>query len=505
MPVTPRDAATVVLTRPGPHGLEVLLTRRPESMAFAAGLHVFPGGALDPVDRDPALAARSALAPAAAAAALGDGRPGDEALAFYIAGVRELFEEAGVLLAEGAGGAEPSAPREALACRTEVAKGRLPWDELCRRFDLRLRCDLLVYLGRWITPASMPRRFDTRFFAAPLPPGQHAHALMGEVETLEWMTPREALEALRAGSVKMWLPTSTTLHHLADARDFDEIRTSLAGGSAGEVASEPLSPLVSRVRAPNPGLLTGPGTNAYVVGGDEAAIIDPAVQDEPFLAALEAGAREGRARIACVLLTHVHPDHVGGSEELADRHGTEVLCGPGGAGYLPFPARELRDGETIRLPGATLTALHTPGHAPEHLCFILEEERALFSGDTIVGEGTVMITPPDGDMGAYMDSLRRLQALAPRRIYPGHHGVIGDPARAIAALIAHREERVRKVLRALGPRPRSLDELLREVYDDVAANLHPFARGTLEAILLMLEKEGRATRHGALWVGGANR
>ncbi len=497
MPAIPRDAATIVLTRPGSDALEILLTQRPATMKFAAGLHVFPGGAVDREDHDVDLVRRSVLTPDEARAAFGEARPGVECLAFYLAAVREMFEEAGVLLAERTEGRAIDA--ELLDLREAVARGDLPWREFCARFDLRLRTDLLVYLCRWITPTSLPRRFDTRFFAAPLPEGQKASGDDREVERLAWMPPRAALDAMASGQIQMWLPTSTTLQHLADARDFAEIRSGLAGGAPGAVTLEDHSALVRRVLCPNPGVLTGPGTNTYLVGHREIAVIDPGVQDDTLLDTIEETVRALDGKISCILLTHIHPDHIGGAEDLGDRNQAPILCGPGGSSYLPFEARELADGEVIELDGATLVAHHMPGHATEHVCYRLNEEQAVFSGDLIVGQGTVMIAPPDGDMKLYLRSLRALDALGPGRIYPGHHPPIENPQAQIASLITHRNERTEKVVRALREEPRELDDLLVEVYDDVGEELLPFARGSLEATLLMLEEENRARRRGHRW------
>lgn len=273
-----------------------------------------------------------------------------------------------------------------------------------------------------------------------------------------------------------------------------------------------LSPLVRRLVAPNPSLMTGPGTNTYLVGAGEVTVIDPGPDDEVHLGAVLDALERGPAgpeRIAAILLTHGHPDHAPGAGPLAQRTGAPVLAHTGsladarsGGGAAPQrPDGPLRDGEVLTGPGFGLEVLHTPGHASDHLCFLLREERALFSGDLIMSGSTVVIAPPDGDMAAYMRSLERLTQRHIARIYPGHGEVIETPAALIEEYIQHRRMREQQVLDALRDGPSTIAGLVPRIYADVPAALHPLAARSVHAHLIKLEAEGRVsgTDQESLW------
>src|SRR5262245_37590324 len=202
-----------------------------------------------------------------------------------------------------------------------------------------------------------------------------------------------------------------------------------------------LSPMVRRVLAPNPGVMTGPGTNTYLVGIDEVAVIDPGIDDAGHLDAIVGC---GGDRIRWILCTHTHPDHSPGAAGLKARTGATVLA---------FASRDglevdetIAEGFRIEATEFRLTALHTPGHASNHLCYLLEEERLLFSGDHIMQGSTVVIAPPDGDMAAYLESLERLKKLRLRAIAPGHGHLIEEPRAVIDGYIDHRLDREHQVL-----------------------------------------------------------
>jgi len=249
-----------------------------------------------------------------------------------------------------------------------------------------------------------------------------------------------------------------------------------------------LSPLVRRICADNPGIMTGPGTNTYLIGVDEIAVIDPGPDDA---AHLDAVAGCGGDRIRWILLTHTHPDHGPGAAGLKERTGAEILA---------FESRDgveadgtLADGDKIEGTEWRLTAVHTPGHASNHLCYFLEEERALFTGDHIMEGSTVVIRPPDGDMAQYLESLARVRSLRPAVLHPAHGHPIEQPNQVIDWYVAHREEREAAILSALTDLgSASIDELVATVYTDVDEERHPIARHTVFAHLRKLRDEGQA-------------
>jgi len=251
-----------------------------------------------------------------------------------------------------------------------------------------------------------------------------------------------------------------------------------------------LGKLVRRVLCGNPGMMTGPGTNTYLVGIDEVAVIDPGPADDEHLDAVAAA---GSGEIRWILCTHTHGDHSPGAAGLKERTGAEILSFEDRDGLVCD--RFLGDGDTVEGTEFTLRAIHTPGHASNHLCFLLERERLLFSGDHVMDGSTVVITPTDGDMGQYLESIQRLQAWSPRlrTIAPAHGHLIDDPAAKLADYLSHRLEREAQVLSALrgaGTGGADTADLVRTIYVDVPELLHPVARFSVWAHLRKLADDG---------------
>lgn len=283
-------------------------------------------------------------------------------------------------------------------------------------------------------------------------------------------------------------------------------------------AAEAVAPRVRRIVAPNPSPMTFTGTATYLVGEAEAAVIDPGPDDPAHRAAILAAL--GGARVAAILVTHTHRDHSAGAPALAAATGAPLLgFGPHGAGMDPAmaalaaaggigggegadhdfrPDRRLGEGDAVAGEGWRLTALHTPGHVSTHLAFALEGTGVLFTGDVVMGWATTMVSPPDGDMAAFLATLRRLRGRADRLYLPGHGAPVRDPAAMLDWQLAHRAGREAQILAALGAGPATVAELVPRLYAAVDPALWPAAGRSVLAHLLALAQEGRVESEGGL-------
>lgn len=268
-------------------------------------------------------------------------------------------------------------------------------------------------------------------------------------------------------------------------------------------AAVPLSTRVTRVLAPNPGFMTGPGTNSYLIGCREIAVLDPGPALSGHVEALLAAAAGLGGSIRWIVLTHTHQDHAPAAIELQARTGASIL---GQAPLAGDPAqatlrvdRQLAHGDRLETPEFSLRALHTPGHVGNHLCYLLEQEQLLFSGDHLINGSTVVIVPPSGNMADYIRSLEMLGHEAIDSIAPGHGDTISNARALIQYTIHHRLAREAKVLGKLIPEPQSLVELVPQVYDDVSPTLHAVAQYSLHAHLIKLRDEGRVVEEMAGW------
>jgi 8-oxo-dGTP pyrophosphatase MutT (NUDIX family) len=380
------------------------MTHRPTTMAFGPGLHVFPGGAIDPGDGGAALVARSVLDPVACATAWAGDLGPDLAVAHAVAAIRELYEEAGVLLATRRDGSGLAAGEvwAAVAAAT-------PLEDLAERHDLVLRTDRLVPLSHWVTPpAGGGRRYDTRFYVAALPAGAGVVTDSGEVTAHEWITPSDALDAWAAGRIALWQPTSTTLRQLLGARGIEDVRRHLAPQApSAEPVLQHVGDAVIRLRMTGAGGIPGLAVNTYLVGRRRMVVVDPGDPGEAAIDAILAVAAARGAVIVAVALTAPVADHAAGALMLAER--------------VDVPVLELQDGDEVSLGDVALRVIATPGTHPSHLALDVPELGLILVGD-IDGPGPARGIP-DGacrDEAALDRSRERLRGFAAARRLPAH-------------------------------------------------------------------------------------
>jgi ribonuclease/clavin/mitogillin len=477
------QAASVLLAR-GPGSPEVFVVARAAMLRFLGGFLAFPGGKVHSNDHD-----------------LARTTPG--LTAQHVAAVRELFEEVGVLLARDAAGAYPTA-EELAPLRRELMAEQMTFNDLLAEQKLHLRPDDLTFAGLLVTPPFSPFRFDTAFFVAVLPPRQTAEVWPGELTDGAWRSAERVLADWNAGDNLVSPPTVALLQAIR-GRPVEELpqrlRPLLDELAAGAIHPIWFSPGVQMIPLFSEGLPPSTHTNAYLVGNDLAYLLDPGASD-----AAEQGrlfdVLDGR-HLRGVVLTHHHPDHVGAAAACAKRYGVPLLAHPRTAEALHGRIEVqqfVHDGDCLDLGTAPdgkgrwhLQAIHTPGHAPGHLSFWEPHYRLIFVGDMISMLSSVLIPPPpEGDLAVYLDSLRRLQALPARLLLPAHGSPSARPAFVLEEALNHRREREEQLLQALSAGPRTVHELVMELYRGLPAELMRFAEMQVRAGLHKLRGEGRA-------------
>jgi glyoxylase-like metal-dependent hydrolase (beta-lactamase superfamily II)/8-oxo-dGTP pyrophosphatase MutT (NUDIX family) len=483
---TPKDAAAVILLRHNtdPGNPEVFLAKRSRKLAFLGGYHAFPGGQFDASDNETRVENCS---------------DGETRVAISCA-ARELFEETQVLVARGG---ETLTQGQRASLLDDLQSGRMSWPALLQHYNLHLDANDFTYVGRWVTPPFSARRFDTWFFLVESPAKQQAAIEAdAELEFGDWISAAAAHERWRRSEILAVPPVIHALKVLSEgvADRAKMVERFLASPNAHR---EPVRRIEFRpnyicfpVRTPTKPPATH--TNCYLIyNSNELLVMDPGSPYEDEQAALASCVEdllsEGR-KLREIVLTHVHPDHVGGVNAFRKHFGEHTVVAAHHLTAEPLAEsvrvdRFIEDDGLLALNGTPqiqLRAMHTPGHARGHLCFYEERTGTLISGDNIVGLGSVLIDPPEGNMSAYLNSLERMRSLPNLSVIFGGHGpAMANPYEKIDEYISHRLDRERKILEAVRQGAATAKEIVAVVYTDVSPKAHAMAE---RAVLAHLEK-----------------
>lgn len=502
------QTAGVLVTRGEGDDFELLWARRPAKAKPLGGFWSFVVGRVEtvdaesPTDQPPTDMIESGVAACA---------------------LRELLEETGLLvlrdgLVRSWRDDEPSPFSSWQEYRRDLEQDAAHFSSDLREAGLVLGTSRLAYMGEWTTPKWLPRSFHTAFFQLHLSKREAneiglddlpQYANHHEMARAEWVTPSTALARWRRGRAML----TTPLRLLIECLDQQRARVeSPCLAPASHDLDGPIEILEDIALLPIPTATLPPAThtNIYVVGADELLVVDPGSSKQaslsPLFRDLDQRVLDG-ATVRAVLLTHHHADHIGGARAVAERYDAQIWAHRLTADALDTmsPDRRLRDGESIRLStddSDVIICLHTPGHAPGHMCLYHRKSESMIVGDLVASEGTIVIDPPDGHMGSYMESLERVLDLGPRRLLPAHGMPIADASAHLRYYVEHRMARERSVLEALRQSEgemRPLD-LVPYVYDDIPKHIWPLAARSLEAHLIHLVEEDYANTDGeAYW------
>jgi ribonuclease/clavin/mitogillin len=484
----PKDAAAVILLRQNtnPDSPEVFWMKRSEKLAFLGGYYAFAGGQIDEGDAQVDVA----------------NSPDAETSAMISGAARELFEELGVLVVRGG---ELLTKGQRVSLLDDLESRRMTWPDLLKHYNLHLDATDFTFVGRWVTPPFSPRRFNTWFFLVNCPDKQDPQIVSTEHASGEWIAAKDAVDRWLNHEVTMVPPTLHALNTLAAGLTSDLVDRFLA---VQQAHAEPVRRIEFRpnyisfpVRTPTRPPATH--TNCYLIySSKEILVVDPGSPYEDEQHALAATVDELRGegrRVREIILTHLHPDHVGGVNALKSHLDGDIRVAAHAETANALTEvqvdRLISDGDEIALegnPAIALQALHTPGHARGHLCFHDSERGILLTGDNIVGLGSVLIDPPQGNMIEYLRSLERLRSLPGLTILFGGHGAaVASPYRKIDEYINHRLEREEKILEAYQSGIRIPSEIVTAVYTDVNPKAHGLAERAVIAHLEKLSVEGK--------------